>query len=206
LEKLNTDLSDSSNGEINLVEKMIMAIFLEGLPKEFKATVDSLLAGRVYDHGIVLLRLHNVTDWKTPGKEVDSKSASNVKQLTCWNCGEVGHQKINYPEPEKGSDDKNSGKKKSRGKDSDKGKSKGKKSDHESGHGKRKDKKKSYCGSARKANESDDLSNGSESESESGSDETTNWVRLIQCGNDELPDAEDQVVSALDSAGRHCGM
>ena len=38
LERLNTDLSD------NIKEKMIMAIFLGGLPKEFE-TVDSLLAG-----------------------------------------------------------------------------------------------------------------------------------------------------------------
>jgi hypothetical protein len=147
LEKLNTDLSDSSNGKMNLTEKMIMAIFLEGLPKEFKATVDSLLAGRVYNCGIVLLRLHNVANWKTPGKEVGSKSTSNVKQLTCWNCGEVGYQKIDYPEPEKGSDDKKSGKKKSKshGKDSNKGKSKGKKSDRESGREKyQKGKKKSY--------------------------------------------------------------
>jgi hypothetical protein len=45
LERLNTDLSNSSNGKINLKEKMIMAIFLGGLPKEFETTVDSLLAG-----------------------------------------------------------------------------------------------------------------------------------------------------------------
>jgi hypothetical protein len=62
LEKLNTDLSNSSNGEMNLTEKMIMAIFLEGLLKEFEAIVDSLLAGRVYDCGIVLSRLHNVAN------------------------------------------------------------------------------------------------------------------------------------------------
>jgi hypothetical protein len=147
LEKLNTDLSDSSNGKMNLTEKMIMAIFLEGLLKEFKATVNSLLAGRVYDCGIVLSRLHNVTDQKTPSKEVSNKSVSNVKQLTCWNYRKVGYQKINYPELEKGSDNKKSGKKKNKShrKDSDKGKSKGKKSDCESGYGKyQKGKKKSY--------------------------------------------------------------
>jgi hypothetical protein len=62
LEKLNTDLSDGSNGKMNLTEKIIMAIFLEGLPKEFEATVDSLLASGVYDCGIVLSRLHNVAN------------------------------------------------------------------------------------------------------------------------------------------------
>ena len=57
LERLNTDLSDSNNGEINLKEKIIIAIFLGGLLKEFKTTIDSLLAGRVYNRGIVLSRL-----------------------------------------------------------------------------------------------------------------------------------------------------
>ena len=54
---MNIDLSNSNNGKINLKEKMIMAIFLEGLPKEFETTVDFLLVGGVYDWGIVLLRL-----------------------------------------------------------------------------------------------------------------------------------------------------
>jgi hypothetical protein len=49
LERLNTDLSDSSNGKINLKEKIIMAIFLGGLLKEFETIVNSLLAGGVYD-------------------------------------------------------------------------------------------------------------------------------------------------------------
>ena len=57
LERLNIDLSNSSNSKINLKKKIIIAIFLERLPKEFKTTVNSLLAGRVYDQGIVLLRL-----------------------------------------------------------------------------------------------------------------------------------------------------
>jgi hypothetical protein len=34
-----------------------MAIFLGGLPKEFETIVDSLLAGGVYDQGVVLSRL-----------------------------------------------------------------------------------------------------------------------------------------------------
>jgi hypothetical protein len=59
-----------------------MAIFLGGLPKEFETTVDSLLAGRVYDWGVVLSRLQDIISQKTPNKEVGSKSASNIKQLT----------------------------------------------------------------------------------------------------------------------------
>ena len=45
-----------------------------------------------------------------------------------------------------------------------------------------------------------------ESESESGLDETANWVGFIQCSEDSLdaedsPDAKDRAVSAGDSAG-----
>ena len=80
------------------------------------------------------------------------------------------------------------------GKDSDKDKSKGKKSDHESGRGKyRKGKKKSYRGLARNADDSSD-------ESESGSDETANWVGFIQCGNGESPDAKGRAGMAWNSA------
>jgi hypothetical protein len=193
LERLNTDLSDSSDGEINIEEKMILAIFLGGLPKEFETTVDSLLAGGIYDRGIVLSRLHEVADRKTPGTGVGGKSASNVKQLTCWNCGEVGHRKSDCSKPEKGSDDKKSGKNKNKscGKDSDKDKSKEKKSDCESGRGKhRKGKKKSYRRSSRKADD----------ESESGSDETANWIGFIQCGDEESPDAENRAGMARNSA------
>ena len=57
LKRLNTDLSASSDGKIKFDKKIIMAIFLEGLSKEFETTVNSLLAGRVCDRGIVLSRL-----------------------------------------------------------------------------------------------------------------------------------------------------
>ena len=134
----------------------------------------------------MLLRLQEIANQKTPGTEVGNESASNVKQLTCWNCREVGHWKIDCSKPEKGTEDKKSGKKKSHGKDSDKDKSKTKKSDRESGRGKhRKGKKKSYRGSARKAN--DDSSDDSSDESESGSDETANWIGLVQYGDRSLP-------------------
>ena len=166
-----------------------MTFFLGGLPKEFKPTVDALIAGGVHDQGIVLSRLQEIASRKTPSKEV-GKSVSNVKQLTCWNCREVGHRKIDYPELEKGSDNKKSGKKKSKSHDnSDKKKFKGKKLDYKSGHGKQKGKKKSYYGSAKKADKSNDLSN--KSESESRLDKTINWVGFIQYGDNKLPDAED---------------
>ena len=133
LEKLHTDLCDISDGKTVFDEKVIMTFFLGGLPKEFEPTVDALIAGGIHDRGIVLSRLQEIASRKTPGKEVGGESASNVKQLTCWNCGEVGHRKIDCSKPEKGSDDKKSGKGKSRGKDSDKDKLKAKKLDHESG-------------------------------------------------------------------------
>ena len=77
--------------------------------------------------------------------EVNSKSVSNVKQLICWNCGEVDYQKINCSKPEKGTEDKKSGKKKSYRKDSDWDRLKAKKSDYKSGYRKhQKGKKKSY--------------------------------------------------------------
>ena len=150
---------------------------------------------------------------KTLSIEVSNKSISNVKQLICWNCREVNYQKINCSKPEKGTEDKKLGKKKSHGKDFNQDRLKAKKSDYKSGCGKyQKGKKKSYQRSAKKANNnsSDNLSD----KSKSRLDETVNWIGLIQYGdkslpgdglptnNSKLPDAKDQTINVEDIASK----
>jgi hypothetical protein len=104
LEEHHSELIDISNGEIKFNQKVIIILFLRGLPQEYEPIKYSLLAQGDLTRGMVLSRLKQQESLMRAAKasEGASESANRTQQRKCFNCGKPGHFQRNCRAPKEG--------------------------------------------------------------------------------------------------------
>jgi hypothetical protein len=93
LDQYHAELVDISGGEFKLNNKLILILFLDGLPSGYDSMKFSLLAQENLTRGVVLSRLQQQESMISTAKEnvIVQESASRPKQMSCFNCGKQGH-------------------------------------------------------------------------------------------------------------------
>lgn len=93
LDQYHAELEDISRGKVKFDNMIILIFFLDGLPSGYDSMKFSLLAQENLTRGVVLSRLQQQESMMSTAREDENiqESANRAKQVSCFNCGKIGH-------------------------------------------------------------------------------------------------------------------